>query len=78
MWGWLIGPFVVAHYKVYGDKEQALAFLAPLAEALEKFGVGSLAEVYDATSPFIPGGCFAQAWSVSEALRVWRGLTDEG
>jgi predicted glycogen debranching enzyme len=75
VWGWLIGPFVEAHYKVHGDKRQAVEFLKPLAGALEIFGVGSLAEVYDATLPFIPGGCFAQAWSVSEALRVWRLLT---
>ncbi len=72
VWGWLIGPFVEAHYKVYGDKEAALRFLQPLEEATTTYGVGSLAEVYDATAPFKPGGCMAQAWSVAEALRVWR------
>lgn len=71
-WGWLIGPFVEAHFKVYGDRAQAAAFLQPLAEVMTQFGVGSLAEIYDATAPFKPEGCMAQAWSVAEALRVWR------
>ncbi len=74
VWGWLIGPFVEAHYKVYGDKEKAIGFLQPLAAPIEDYGLGSLAEVYDATEPFKPGGCIAQAWSVSEALRMWRML----
>lgn len=74
VWGWLIGPFVEAHYKVYGDKEKALSFLEPLAARLEDYGLGALAEVYDAEEPHKPGGCIAQAWSVSEALRVWRAL----
>ncbi|NPV49524.1 MAG: hypothetical protein HPY69_21475, partial [Armatimonadetes bacterium] len=32
---------------------------------------GSISEVFDAEPPFAPGGCFAQAWSVAEVLRVW-------
>ena len=28
-------------------------------------------EVFDADPPFLPGGCIAQAWSVSETLRAW-------
>ncbi len=74
VWGWLIGPFVEAHYKVYGDKDKALSFLAPLADQLTEFGLGSLAEVYDGMPPHAPGGCIAQAWSVAEALRVWKML----
>ncbi|HKZ69014.1 MAG TPA: amylo-alpha-1,6-glucosidase [Anaerolineales bacterium] len=77
VWGWLLGPFVEAHYKVYGDKQKALSFLEPLAGALTEYGIGTLAEVYDATKPFTPGGCMAQAWSVSEVLRVWRMVEGE-
>lgn len=76
IWGWLIGPFVEAHFKVYGDKDQALDFLKPLEQALRMFGLGTLAEVYEATPPYNPAGCFAQAWSVSEALRLWRALSE--
>ncbi|MBM4440077.1 MAG: glycogen debranching enzyme family protein [Candidatus Rokubacteria bacterium] len=71
VWAWLLGPFVRAHFKVYGDRAAALAMLAPLADHLGDFGVGSIAEVFDAEPPFLPGGCIAQAWSVSETLRAW-------
>jgi predicted glycogen debranching enzyme len=71
VWAWLLGPFARAHYKVYGDRAAALAILAPLADHLVDYGVGSIAEVFDAEPPFLPGGCVAQAWSVSETLRAW-------
>ena len=29
------------------------------------------AEVFDATAPYTPRGCIAQAWSVAETLRCW-------
>ena len=56
------------------DREVAKAFLRPLQGHLTKFGMGSLAEVYDAEVPQNPNGCFAQAWSVAETLRVWKSL----
>jgi predicted glycogen debranching enzyme len=71
VWAWLLGPFVRAHYKVYRDRAAARLMLAPLADHLGDFGVGSIAEVFDADPPFLPGGCIAQAWSVSETLRAW-------
>ena len=71
VWAFLLGPFVRAHYTVYRDRAAALAMLAPLADHLGDFGVGSIAEVFDADPPFLPGGCIAQAWSVSETLRAW-------
>jgi len=71
VWAWLLGPFVRAHFKVYGDRAAALAMLAPLADHLGDYGVGSIAEVFDADPPYLPGGCIAQAWSVSETLRAW-------
>jgi len=33
--------------------------------------LGSISEVFDGEPPFLPRGCFAQAWSVSELARVW-------
>ena len=30
VWGWLLGPFALAHYRVYQDRETALRFLDPL------------------------------------------------
>ena len=75
VWAWLLGPFARAHYKVYRDRSMALALLEPLASHLEDYGVGSIAEVFDAEPPFLPGGCIAQAWSVSETLRAWMDIS---
>jgi glycogen debranching enzyme len=70
-WGWLLGPFALAHLRVYKDPEGSLAFLEPLTDHLGDYGVGSIAEIFDGDSPFSPRGCIAQAWSVSETLRAW-------
>jgi predicted glycogen debranching enzyme len=71
VWGWLIGPFVSAHLRVYGDREQARSFLEPLMRHLAGHCVGSLSEIFDGDPPFTPRGCIAQAWTVAEVLRAW-------
>ena len=73
-WGWLIGPFVEAHFRAYGDVYAARSFLAPFEHHLSDFGLGSIAEVFEGDAPFIARGCIAQAWSVAEALRAWAKL----
>ncbi len=75
VWGWLLGPFALAHFRVYQDKVAARRFLEPLAEAISIYGLGSLAEVYDAETPHAPGGCISQAWTVAELLRSWKLLS---
>ena len=70
VWAWLIGPFVDAWLKVYPDdrggaKDLLLGFDAHLSQAC----VGSISEIFDADSPYVPRGCIAQAWSVAEVLR---------
>jgi len=72
VWPWLLGPFVIAHYKVFKDKEKALQFFNALPEALKKFAIGNLGEIFDGNSPFCPEGCLAQAWSVAEILRAYK------
>ncbi|OFW27981.1 MAG: glycogen debranching protein [Acidobacteria bacterium RIFCSPLOWO2_12_FULL_65_11] len=74
VWAWLLGPFALAHFKVYGDVVAARSFLEPLAQHLRDYGVGSIAEIFDGDAPFAPRGCIAQAWSVAETLRAWHGL----
>jgi len=32
--------------------------------------IGSISEIYDSKTPYLPKGAFAQAWSVSEILRI--------
>jgi predicted glycogen debranching enzyme len=74
VWTWLLPHYALAHARVHGRREEALAFLAPLGELMGACGVGSLPEVTDGDAPFTPRGCIAQAWSVGEALRAWHAL----
>ncbi|MEA5572647.1 amylo-alpha-1,6-glucosidase [Calothrix sp. UHCC 0171] len=74
VWGWLLGAFVSAHLRVYENPAQARQFLEPMANHLYAHGVGSLSEIFDGDVPFTPRGCFAQAWTVAEVLRVWFNL----
>ncbi|MDX2216970.1 MAG: amylo-alpha-1,6-glucosidase [Oculatellaceae cyanobacterium bins.114] len=71
VWGWLLGPFVLAHLRVYGNPAQARQFLEPMANHLTAHGLGSLSEIFDGDAPFTPRGCIAQAWTVAEVLRAW-------
>jgi glycogen debranching enzyme len=74
-WGWLLGPFSLAHFRVYRDHNAAKSFFASIGAAIRMYGVGSLAEIYDGDAPFAPRGCIAQAWSVGEVLRAWTELS---
>jgi predicted glycogen debranching enzyme len=71
VWGWLLGPFALAHYRVYHDREAALRFLEPLGRQIDASGLGTLGEIFDGDAPFAPRGSIAQAWTVAEVLRVW-------
>lgn len=72
VWGWLLGPFVLAHLRVYGDPKAAQSFLEPLGMQISSYGLGTLGEIFDGDAPFTPRGCIAQAWTVAEVLRAWR------
>ena len=76
MWAWLIGPFLHAHLRVYGDTATARAHLMPLVDQPADFGLGTIGEIFDGDTPFRPRGCIAQAWSVAEVLRAWRAIQE--
>jgi glycogen debranching enzyme len=72
VWTWLIGAYVLAHLRVYNDPAAARAILETVGRQMFGAGLGTLPEIADATAPFHPNGCIAQAWSVAEVLRAWR------
>jgi predicted glycogen debranching enzyme len=72
VWGWLLGPFVLAYLRVYADRAAAMSFLEPLGKQIHSHGLGTLSEIFDSDAPFTPRGCIAQAWTVAEVLRAWR------
>ena len=39
-------------------------------EIMESGCIGSISELYDSKTPYLPKGTFAQAWSVAEIFRV--------
>jgi predicted glycogen debranching enzyme len=71
VWGWLLGPFVLAHLRLYNDPAGAASFLEPMAQQVKVYGIGSAGEIFDGDPPFTPRGCIAQAWTVAEVLRAW-------
>jgi predicted glycogen debranching enzyme len=75
VWGWLLGPFALAHYRVYQNRAKALAFLEPLAKSIDRYGLGTLGEIFDGDAPHAARGCISQAWTVGEILRAWYTLS---
>ena len=71
VWGWLLGPLAIAHYRLYHDPRAARRLLEPLLNQIWTYGVGSLGETFDGDAPHEPRGCLAQAWTVAETLRAW-------
>ncbi len=71
VWTWLLGHFIDAHLKLHPDIKKAHELLRGLERHLTDAGVGQISEVFDASEPYNPRGCVAQAWSVAEALRLW-------
>lgn len=72
VWAWLIGPFVKAHFRVYGDRDRAMDLLMPLIRHLKDGCVGNMGEIFEGDPPFKSRGCFAQAWSVAQLLQILR------
>ena len=73
VWAWLIGGFVDAYRRVFPARETYVQdLLAGFQAHLTEGAIGQIAEIFDAGPPHLPRGCFAQAWSVAEVLRVIR------
>jgi predicted glycogen debranching enzyme len=74
VWGWLLGHFVLAVFRVTGDAVAALALLEPMRDALADQGLGTIGEIFDGDPPHDPRGAPAQAWSVACTLQAWHAL----
>jgi glycogen debranching enzyme len=71
IWAWLIGPFVDAYRKAYpGSEDRVREIVSGFESHLREAGLGQISEIFDADPPHAPRGCFAQAWSVAEVLRI--------
>lgn len=75
VWTWLLPHYALAFDRVRGDPAGALALLEPYSDLIGAMCAGTLPEVADGDHPHTPRGCFAQAWTVAETLRVWHELS---
>ncbi|HSN66617.1 MAG TPA: amylo-alpha-1,6-glucosidase, partial [Fusibacter sp.] len=71
-WGWLIGPYLEAHLKTFHDRATVKADLEMLFTHLDEGIHGSISEIFEGGEPHAQRGCSAQAWSVAEAIRIWK------
>jgi glycogen debranching enzyme len=78
-WTWLFPSFCEAWAKVFGPAASptAMAWLNSIIVLLQDGCVGHLPEILDGDLPHKQRGCPAQAWGVSEALRVWLKLEQD-
>lgn len=81
VWVFPLGGYYLAYLKVHGYSEEAKRYvgrqLESIGAALREGCVGQLPEIYDGGNPTSSRGCFAQAWSVGEILRVYDALRAE-
>ena len=74
-WVFPMGAYYLAYLKTHGNTSEAAQYVRSQLSALEPMlregCVGHLAEIYDGDFPTEGKGCFGQAWSVGEMLRVF-------
>ena len=70
-WGWLLGHYAIAHWRLHGDKAAALALLEAMRDHLFDAGLGGISELFDGDAPHAPRGAPMQAWSVATVLEAW-------
>ena len=78
VWPYPLGAYYLAWLKTHGSTAEAAAQvreqLGNMEVMLREGCVGQLPEIYDGGNPGPSKGCFAQAWSVGELLRVYEAL----
>jgi predicted glycogen debranching enzyme len=72
-WTWQFPSYSEAWMMRYGDegKATARALLLSSINLIRTGCLGHIPEILDGNFPHTPRGCDAQAWGVSELLRVW-------
>lgn len=81
VWPFPMGGYYLAYLKVHDYSKEAIACvkaqLTAIEAALREGCVGQLPEILDGENPVTSKGCFAQAWSVGEILRVYDAIRGE-
>lgn len=81
VWTFPLGAYYLSYLKVNDNSQEAKETVRGQLEAMESAVregcIGQLPEIYDGQNPDRSKGCFAQAWSVGEMLRVYKALENE-
>jgi predicted glycogen debranching enzyme len=74
VWAWLMGAFIKSLERTYPKGRKHKQYVDKILEGFQNHlrdeGIGQISEIFDGDEPHEPRGCFAQAWSVAEILRV--------
>lgn len=75
-WTWTFPSFCEALVKAWNFSPSATmaarAYLASMEKEMKDTCLGQIPEIIDGDYPHFQRGCDAQAWSITEALRVWK------
>lgn len=78
VWAFPLGAYYIAYLKVNNYSKESKDLVREQLEVMEaclrEGCIGQIAEIYDGENPTISKGCFAQAWSVGEMLKVYKAL----
>jgi glycogen debranching enzyme len=77
-WTWTFPGFCEALVRAWDGAPEAVAaaksYLGSAEKLLDEGCLGQLPEILDGDAPHSQRGCDAQAWGVTETLRVWKWL----
>ncbi len=78
VWPWMLPFYAQACFDIDGDSflPAAEEMLNGFEEEYQSYGIGSIAELFDADPPFAPRGAISQAWSVAAVLEIYGMIVD--
>jgi starch synthase (maltosyl-transferring) len=80
-WTWTFPTFCEALARVWNFSPEAVAaaksYLLSAEKTLNEGCLGQIPEILDGDAPHTQRGCDAQAWGVTETLRVWKMLNSQ-
>jgi starch synthase (maltosyl-transferring) len=81
-WTWTFPIFCEALVRAWNFSPEAVAaakaYFGSIERTLNEGCLGQIPEILDGDAPHTQRGCDAQAWGVTEALRVWKLLNSQG
>jgi predicted glycogen debranching enzyme len=81
-WTWTFPVFCEARARAWDFSPEAVAaakaYLGSSEKILNEGCLGQIPEILDGDAPHTQRGCDAQAWGVTETLRVWKLLNSRG